>query len=235
MGVRHSVDMTFQVGLGSSLSPALFSGEFSQLLDSLARAEAGTYSIAPGEQNVQVDFGDVAQAREVTLGGSVGTVGTLLGVGGTFPTAFVGGEAFGFTIDGTAVTGTFQAGDQTAQQCVNRLNAAAMLAGLDYVPFVIEAGQIRVSGSDASASGAVSVTTANATLGFPTTTSDSGTDPLAGSAPIQLRRPIDPNAESAEDVKVFALLSAMTGSITITSLEVQRTTTARVAIAGDVL
>lgn len=245
MGVRHSVEMTLDVGLGATLTPALFSGSVSQALDSLARAESGTYSLDAGEQNVQVDFGDVAQARliwidadgalEVTLGGTVGTVATLLGVGGTFPTAFTGGQAFSFKVDGVTVAGTFLVGDQSAVQCAQRLNSAAVLAGLAFLPFTVDGGQIRVSGANASLAGKVEVLTINAVLGFAALTSDLGTDPLIGSAPIQLRKPIDAAASSADGVSVYALLTAVTGSITLTSLETAKVTTVRVAIAGDVL
>jgi hypothetical protein len=165
----------------------------------------------------------------------VGTVATLLGSGGTFPTAFSGGQAFSFAIDGVTVSGTFTSGDQTAAQCAARMNAAAMIAGFAYVPFVVEGGQIRVNGSDASSAGEVEVLTINATIGFSALTTDSGTDPLTGSAPIQLRRPISADAESAEGVSVFALLTAMTGSITLTSLDPTKVVTARVAIVGDIL
>ncbi len=244
MGVRHSVDLNLQVGLGTNLSPALFTGSVVQVLDTLARSEAGTYTLEALEQNVQVDFGDVTQARviwidsdgalEVTLGGTVGTVATLLGAG-TFPTSFAGGEAFSFEIDGTTVAGTFLIADQSVVQCAQRLNAAAMLAGLTYVPFVVDGGQIRVNGADASLSGKVEVLTINATLGFPALTSDLGTDPLSGSAPIQLRKPIAADASSASGVSVYALLTAVTGSITLTSLESAQQSTVRVAVLGDVL
>lgn len=245
MGVRHSVEMNLIVGLGATTSPAQFSGDLSQLLDSLGHCEAGVYTLAPLEQNMQVDFGDVLEARliwidadgdlAVTLGGTVGTVGTLLGVGGTFPTGFTGGQAFSFKIDGVTVSGTFLVGDQTAAQCAARMNAAAMLAGLTYVPFAVEGGQIRANGSDASSVGKVEVLTINAVLGFAALTSDSGTDPLVGSAPIQLRRPIASNASSAAGVKVYALLTAVTGSITLTSLSADQAVTARVAVVGDIL
>ena len=245
MGVRHSVEMTLDVGLGATVSPALFSGSVSQLMDSLARVESGTYELGAGEQNVQVDFGDVTQARliwidadgalEVTLGGTVGTVATLLGAGGTFPTAFVGGEAFSFKVDGVTVAGTFLSGDQSAAQCAQRLNAAAVLAGLAFLPFAVEGGQIRVSGANASLAGKVEVVTVNAAIGFASLTSDLGTNPLTSSAPIQLRKPIDAGASSADGVSVFALLTAVTNSVTLSSLETSKVTTARVAIVGDVL
>lgn len=92
----------------------------------------------------------------------------LLGSGGTFPTLFAGGETFAFSVDGHAVAVTFQAGDQTAQQCINRINAAAALAGLTFLPAFLQSnGQVGLRGAATGAAGVVDITTANATVGFP--------------------------------------------------------------------
>lgn len=66
---------------------------------------------------------------------------------GTFPTGFVGGEAFSFEIDGVAVAGTFLVGDQSLAQVVARLNAAAALAGLPTPRFAASgSNRIAISG-----------------------------------------------------------------------------------------
>lgn len=95
-------------------------------------------------------------------------VAKLVGVGGTFPTGFGGGEAFSFDIDGVTVAGTFTAAAQTAAQCVTELNQAAV-AVLAFLPFTVAtSGQVQAAGLLTGAQGSVLVNTANATLGFAT-------------------------------------------------------------------
>lgn len=241
MTVRQQIALTFQVGQDASLDEKIFDANIEALLDTCEHAEAGVYTLEENENNVSVDFGDVTEARaiwiessgdlEVVIGGIPGTVGTLLGSGGTFPTAFAGGEAFSFRIDGTAVTGTFLDADETLQQVVNRLNSTAMLAGLDFVPFKIEGGQIRVSGKLATSVGEVEVLVANATIGFPATTSDNGTDASGSAAPQQIRKPIDEDANS--DGPAFYFATVKTTSLILANLA-SSTTTVRVCIVGDI-
>jgi len=239
---RINAEITVQVAQETSFEEVLFERAFTQVIDSLVRAESGLYMLAAGELNTPVDFGDVAQARmiyieadgelEVTFGGVPGTVATLLGAGASFPTGFAGGEAFSFKVDGVAVAGTFLIGDQTLQQVVNRLNATAMLAGIAFVPFVVEGGQIRMSGAVASLTGKVEVLTANATIGFPSVTSDLGTDPILGVAPMQLQRPIDLSASSAETLKAYLFATVKTTNVLLSNNSASQVT-ARVMIAGD--
>jgi hypothetical protein len=94
---------------------------------------------------------------------------TLTGVGGTFPTLFVGGETLTMTIDGVAVSVAFLVGDQTAAQCVARINAACALAGLSTPrASVATSGQITITGSLTGYQGTVVITggTGAATLGL---------------------------------------------------------------------
>jgi hypothetical protein len=101
----------------------------------------------------------------------VGAAGaTLLGAGASYPTGFSGGEAFGFVIDGTTVAGSFTAGAQTLGDVVGELNQAAVGAGLTYLPFTSDvSGQVRVTGAETGEDGSVSVSVAQAGIGFPST------------------------------------------------------------------
>jgi hypothetical protein len=71
---------------------------------------------------------------------------TAVGVGGTFPTGFSGGEALTTVIDGTSVVTTFEVGDQTIAQVIARINAAMAYNGITE-PVVEEAsGQLKFTG-----------------------------------------------------------------------------------------
>lgn len=105
-------------------------------------------------------------------------VATLLGTGGTFPTAFAGGETLLLDFDGTAVSVAFLIGDQSAAQCVARINAACALAGLATPrAAVATSGQIEITGLVTGTAAEVSVTggTGATTLGFAGTPSANGT------------------------------------------------------------
>lgn len=94
-------------------------------------------------------------------------VSRLAGASGTFPTSFGGGETFAFTVDGVAVSVTFQAGDQTAAQVASRVNQAAIAAGLDFLTMsVATSGQLALAGKATGVQGSLAITTPNATIGF---------------------------------------------------------------------
>lgn len=71
---------------------------------------------------------------------------SALAVSGSFPSGFAGGETLITTIDGVAVTATFDAADQSAAQCVARINAAFALAGLPTPLASVANGQIQIVG-----------------------------------------------------------------------------------------
>lgn len=238
MALRHSVEMALQVGQDQTLDEKIFDGAISLLIDTCEHAEAGVYTLAANELNVAIGFGDVALSRliwieadgdiEVSIGGTPGDAATLLGAGGTFPTNFAGGEAFSFEADGVAITGTFLVGDQSLQACVNRINAAAMLAGLAYVPMTVVGGQMRITGALASEAGTVDVLVANATIGFPAITSATGTDASGAYAPEILV-----GAENEDATQTFYCATVRTSSLVISNREAE-VTNVRVCIVGDV-
>lgn len=101
----------------------------------------------------------------------------LTGSGGVFPTLFAGGETLLLSFNGAAVTVTFLVGDQTAAQCVARINAACALAGLATPrASVLTTGQIEIVGIGTGAESTLAVTggTGATALGFAGTPDDIG-------------------------------------------------------------
>lgn len=243
MGLRTNSVIEFCVGHDNSLDEGGdrgFEGSIDDLLDTLDHVESGVYDLAAGEQNVLVSFGDVSQGRiiyleadsefRVTFGGVAGVVATLLGSGGTFP----GSGTLGFTIDATAVSVIFQATDLTAAAYAARINAALALAGMATPRAVVEGGQVRLNGLDASVNGKVQITTPLATAGFSTVVTVYGTNPIPGSAPIEVQRPADPSgASAAEGIKAFLFATLNTSSIVLTNPSQTATVKIKVCVVGD--
>jgi hypothetical protein len=249
MGLRTSTEIEFLVGHDNSLtSDMAFEGLITgAMLDTLDHVESGVYDLAAGEQNVPVDFGDVAQCRilyleangeiDVTLGGVPGTVAQFAGGGGTFPTGFVGGETFGLTIDTLPIAVVFTAADQSALQVARRINAAIALLGMA-TPRVTVAvgGQLVIAGLDATISGKVQITTAHTTIGYPALTTVYGVNPIPGSAPFQVQRPADPSgASAAEGVDAFFFATVRCTSILISNPSTTVDVRVKVGVVGDLI
>ncbi len=111
-----------------------------------------------------------------------GVVATILGVAGTFPTTFAGGETLDLEIDGQVVNVVFAVGDQSNVQVAAAINVAAAAAGVPGTPASVVTGEIQIAGAVASSAGEVVVTggTGAATLGL-TGLSAIGTDPVPAS------------------------------------------------------
>jgi hypothetical protein len=124
-------------------------------------------------------------------------VARVLGVGGTFPTGFGGGETAIVDYDGLgSVTTTFTAAAQTAAQVAAEMNAAAALAGLA-TPRVTVAisGELQIESIQTGAQGSVEVVggTGLATLGLTAgTTLGAGADvPIQGDGLFEFPRDTD--------------------------------------------
>lgn len=89
-------------------------------------------------------------------------VAKVLGVAGTFPTGFVGAESLVVELDGVPLSVAFTSGAQTAQQVVNQVNAAAMLAGLTYLPASVSGGQVLIAGQLTGVQGSVEIVSGTA-------------------------------------------------------------------------
>lgn len=106
-------------------------------------------------------------------------VARLLGVGGTFPTGFAGGETLTLEIDGVAVSVVFDIADQTVAQVVARINAAIAFAGLPApLARVTSLSQVSIESVNTGPEGTVEVTggTGAATLGLTGSAVGSGQD-----------------------------------------------------------
>lgn len=106
-------------------------------------------------------------------------VARLIGVGGTFPTGFAGGETLTLEIDGVAVSVVFDVADQTVAQVVARINAAIAFAGLPApLARVTSLSQVSIESVATGAQGTVEVTggTGAATLGLTGSAAGTGED-----------------------------------------------------------
>ncbi len=110
------------------------------------------FALAPG-QILALDIG--AGPVSATFNA---TAGTVTGIGGVFPTTFVGGETLTLGYDSaTNFTTTFLAADQTAAQVAARIN---LYAGFTFVDTT--GGQIRLTGIQKGTAGQVRVVAASA-------------------------------------------------------------------------
>ena len=180
---------------------------------------------APGAEFVDLDILDgftgielLAAKAPTKLFLRIGAdVARVDGVGGTFPTAFAGGETLDLTIDGTNFLTTFDAADQTAAQVAARINAAAALAGLAAPRAIVAtSGQLELTSVNTGAQGSVEVVggTGAATLGLSVgTTAGSGADiPIQGD--VVLEFPRDTDAPARIQVSGQGTISLLAGGRT---------------------
>ena len=257
MGVRTLHDLSLQVGRDNSL----VSGELiadialNAQLDTLARAKVCTLDLDAGETNVDVDFGDVAEARivyieadreiQVTPGApGVATAAIVTGSGGTFPTGFVGSETLDLDVDNLGeVNVIFTSAAQLAQDVANEINAAFALAGIlsggvPVSPATVSAGELRFTSPSTGALSEIDIKATSGTLAVLGLTAavSNGVNAIAGQTPFQLYRPSNTSNETlSEGVKSFALMSLRTTSLLIDNLDTANAAKVTVVIAGDVL
>lgn len=257
MGVRANVDLTLEVGRENNLSKLVFEGALQQLLDTLEHAEGGTITLEASETNFAVPFGDVSAARIVyfeatgpirlTPGGTSATQAIVTGVGGSYPTGFVGGEELVLEITGTAVTVAFTSADQSLAAVINRINAAAALAGIagaGGVPTTIArtngGSQLRLLSPTSGLAASIVIDTDTdagvlTALGLSTGTTN-GTDAGAGQTPITLLVPADTSgSDGAGDVRAFLLASLSCSALTLENLDDENDVVVTYAVLGDLV
>lgn len=246
MGLRTNVELSVQIGQDNALSDLLFDRDLQQLLDTLEHGVSHQITLDAAETNYVVPFGDVEIARllyieanaevSVTLGGSVATKAQVDAVGGSYPTGFVGAETLVIKIDGTTITVTFLVADQSVQQVINRINAAAALLSLATVAF-LNGLQLRLKSLTTGTGSTVQIVSGSAgvlaALGLSVQTV-TGVNATPGTSPIQVRRPANTTgATEAEGVLAFFLGTVQTSSITIDNPSADEAVEVRIAIAGD--
>lgn len=249
MGVRTNTDLAFQIGRDNALSNLAFDGALQQVLDSLEHASVGTITLAASESNFVVPFGDVAVARLVyiegsrafsaTPGGLLATAAQVDGVGGSYPTGFAGGETLTLEIDNVAIAVTFDAADQQLDDVINRINAAAALAGLsDGTNPALPArpnggGQLRLLSPTTGVSSEVDIQAATASvlsaLGISVGVTN-GAEAVPGQSPLQLLVP-----STSDGVKSFAFMTLQTSGLTLTNLDGVNANEITYAVAGDLV
>lgn len=257
MGVRVNMDLTLEVGRENNLAKPVFEGTLQQLLDTLEHSEGGTITLEASETNFAVPFGDVAAARIVyfeatgpirlTPGGTSATQAIVTGVGGSYPTGFAGGEELVLDVSGTAVTVAFTSADQSLAAVINRINAAAALAGIagaGGVPTTIArtngGSQLRLLSPTAGLAayievGAASDSAVLTALGLTAATTN-GTDAGAGQTPITLLVPADTSgSDDAADVRAFLIASLSCASLTLENLDDENDVVVTYAVLGDLV
>lgn len=257
MGVRTNLEIIFQIGRNNALTDLLFNESLTSLLDTLDHAEIHEATLAAGESNHVVPFGDVLQSQlvylladgavRVTPGGGAATSAIVTAVGGSFPTGFAGAETLTLDIDniGSFIT-TFLAADQSLAAIINRINAAAALVPIvdgGGVPVTIArdngSGQLRLLSSATGIGSEVEVVSGSAgvlaQLGL-TAAVTNGVNAIAGQTPITLTKPVNTSgAFSTTGVPVFLFATLQTNALTVDNLESASETRLTVAIAGDLL
>jgi hypothetical protein len=258
MGIRTNVDVTVQVGRNNDLAQVAFDGGFQQLLDTLEHEESGTFTLDPAESNFSIPFGDVGQARmvyleadgpiRVTPGGGIATQAQRDGVAGSYPTGFTGvAENLDLEIDGTPVTVDFASGDQSLAQVINRINAAAALAGITGpggVPATIArntgGSQLRLispttgtgSSVEVLSSSAAAVLTALGLVAGITL----GVNSTPGQTPLTLMKPANTTAsDRAAGVKSYLLATLMTATLVVENLDPDNAVEVAFLVAGDLV
>jgi len=94
---------------------------------------------------------------------------SIAGSAGVFPATTINGSHLIATIDGVVVDTTFAGGSLSALQVAAQINAAAIGAGLDFLPAAVtEAGQLTLSGKKTGTDGSLAITTGIAAIGLPT-------------------------------------------------------------------
>lgn len=256
MGVRTNLEILFQIGRNNKLTDLMLDETLTSLLDTLDHATVHEATLAAGESNYIVPFGDVAQSQlvyvlanggvRITPGGGVATSAIVTGVGGTYPTGFVGGETLVLNIDEIGdFTVTFDAADQSLAQVIARINAAAVVVpivdgGGDPVTIARDSSsQLQLFSSTTGISSSVEVVSGSAgvlsQLGLSAGTTN-GVNASAGQTPITLTKPANvTEADPAADVPVFLFATLQTTALTVDSLESDDEVRLLVAIAGDIL
>lgn len=248
MGLRVSNNLELRIGRENGLSDLVFDAALSQLFDTLDHASVGTVTLAAGETNYVLPFGDVAQGRllyleatgpvRLTPGGALSTAAIVTGVAGSYPTGFLGTEGtLDIEVDGTAIAVQFDVSDQSLTQVVRRINSEAALLGL--APVASEAGsELRLTSlTTGSAANVTVAATSDATvltaLGL-TAGSTDGVEGTPGQSPILVTKPQSDGATGTE-LRAVMLATLQTTALSIDNLDSESATTITYAIAGDLV
>lgn len=249
MALALKVDLTVQTAPDADATFEKSSSgpiEISELVTSLDHQIVDEGTLNAGETNRSVALLPITSVKfllieaendiQITLGGGAATGAAIEGSGGTYNTGFTGGETLNVDIDGVTLNVVFDVADQSLQQVINRINSVAALAGFAVgVASNNGSGQLRLASPTTGSSSIVDITsgTALVTLGLTVSTS-TGLDATPGSSPITLRRLGD--ASSSADLsglKAYALMTVVTGSLSITNLSATEKVGYRMLLVGD--
>lgn len=247
-GIRVSTTLDLIAGHDNSLDNKIFGGKsiLSELIDTLAHAEAGTYDLDASETDTPVDFGDVTLAKlvyleadaefNVAFSGVAALAAFIDGVAGTYPTTFVGAETLTIKIDGVTIAITFLVADQTLIEVVARINFFAALLSLAPVAFV-QAGQLRLLSSSTGLSSTVEVVAGGSALALLGLTAAvvTGTASTPNTTDILVRRPADISGSAAAELKAYFLATMETTSVRLTNPSGTQSVRIKTLIVGDLV
>jgi hypothetical protein len=237
MSIRIATNLDLNVGLEGDVTQRLFGGDalLAELLDTLAHGESGAYQLDVGESNVVLDLGDVVDVRyvyivadgefDVSFGGGVATSALINGSGGTYPTAFAGGEHLDLLVDDVAVVVPFTVDDQTRDQVLARINYALSIAGFGtHQVAYANGGQLQLKSPSTGLGSMLEVVSTSTpaaltALGFTSGQSAQGVSNTPDTSPMHVFRPADPDSTNASfGVKSYFLGTIKTTAITVSNV-----------------
>jgi hypothetical protein len=254
MSLRIQTNLDLAAGVENSLANKIFGGNgiLNEILDTLEHGASATYKISGGASE-QLDFGDVSEARHFYLEGDgefsvafaamLATAAIIDGVGGTYPTAFAGGENLDLEVDGIPVSVVFDAADQTRDEVVARINFVAALADPSFVADPIafpEGAQLRLKSLAEGPAAEVKVLATSAAaaltaLGLTAGTAN-GDAAEPGTTDVQVARAADPAGSSAAfGLKAYMVGTIKATAITVTNLQADAALNLTTFIAGDLV
>ena len=247
MGVRTSVSIMVQAGLENSLDNLVFDRDLAEILDTLDKAASLVGDVDYAEGNVPLDKQDIDTIRflyieadgdlDVFLGGVAPTTAKIVGVGGTYPTGFVGAETLDLEIDGVPFTTTFNVADQSLAQVIARINSFAAFNGLNLVASN-EGGQLALTSNTDGSTSQVSVVAGSAgvlaILGL-VVAEVFGKDATPDADPIRLRQMADPAGSQIVTLKAYAAMSCQTSAVTVANPKDGTSVRFRVLMVGDLV
>lgn len=155
-------------GCGPKTAAQPFSLVFRNGFETYAECRSGEFSVAtlPGAWvdlplTEQLDTIELLALRtsgpiKLRVNGLPATTSTAA----VYPVASLSGLSLTFGVDGYPVTAVFEAGDDTASDVARRVNSAAALAGVPFIPAEVGAvGQVVIHGQASGAQGFLSAFT----------------------------------------------------------------------------
>lgn len=245
MSLRLNAELAVLIGFNNQTTTPAFEGDLSEVVDTLENLQSGGGEL-DASGNLALDMGGVTAGRflwieadgelDVTLNGAAATAAQADAAGASYPVAPTGGETLTFDLDGTSITVTFQSGDTSIANVVNRVNSAIALAGLATPVASDNGGQLRLTSRTLGTLsllenfGGTFLATLDPSGGL---VDAQGLGPAGASAPVSLARMGQPSGSTVATLKSYLVQTALFSGVTISNPSSTAAVTYRYAIAGD--